>query len=99
MTGSPLSLSDSTMSATALTWSSSRGFMTRTPVAERPCCEMPLTLVRWIIPCWEMKTSSWCGRTTSAPARPPFVSVSLIVSTPFAPRDVLRYWSIFVRLP
>ena len=73
--------------------------MTRTPVAERPCCEMPLTPVRWIIPFCEMNTSSWWGRTTSAPARPPLASVSLIVRTPLAPRDVLRYWSIFVRLP
>ena len=62
----------STTSATALTRSSSFRFITRTPVAERPCWEMPAAGVRWTIPPTLMKTSSWWSRTTSAPARPPF---------------------------
>ena len=91
--------SDSTTSATALTLSSSRMFITRTPVAARPCWLIPRTAVRWTMPSWEMNTSSWCSRTTSAPPSAPLASVSLIVMTPLAPRDVLRYWSIRVRLP
>src|ERR1700722_16703553 len=89
----------STTSATALTTSSAFRFITRTPVAEWPCWEMPAAEVRWTIPPTLMKTSSWCSRTTSAPARPPFFSVSPIVFTPLAPRLVLRYWRIWGGLP
>ena len=89
----------STTSATALTTSSSLRFMTRTPVAERPWLEMPPAAVRWTMPPTLMNTSSWCSRTTSAPPSAPFCSVRPIVLTPLAPRLVLRYWSIWVRLP
>src|SRR5205807_8977987 len=89
----------STTSATALTRSSSLRFMRRTPVAARPCWEMPPAPVRWTMPPTLMNTSSWCSRTTSAPASPPLRSVSPIVFTPLAPRLVLRYWPICVRFP
>src|SRR6476660_4450225 len=91
--------SDSTTSATADTRSSSRTFMTVTPCAARPVLRIPRTPVRCTIPSWEMKTSSWCGRTTSAAARPPRFSENLIVCTPLAPREVLRYSATGVRLP
>jgi len=54
MSSSPVS----TTSATALTRSSSLRFITRTPVAERPCREMPSAGVRWTIPPTLMNTSS-----------------------------------------
>ena len=79
---------DSTTSATALTRSPSLMFITLTPWVARPICEIPPALVRWTMPFWEMNSSSWCSRTISAPARPPFFSVSLIVSTPFVPRPL-----------
>ena len=41
---------DSTTSATALTRSSSRMFITFTPCVARPICEIPPALVRWTIP-------------------------------------------------
>ena len=60
---------------------------------------MPRTEMRCTMPFCEMKTSSWCSRTTSAPASAPLASVCWIVLTPLAPREVLRYSSIEVRLP
>ena len=51
------------------------------------------------MPFWEMKTSSWCSRTTSEPASRPLASVKAIVFTPLAPREVSRYSSIEVRFP
>jgi len=50
---------------------------------------MPLTGVRWTMPFCEMKTSSKCSRTISAPARPPFFSVSWMVFTPIVPRPLI----------
>jgi hypothetical protein len=61
-------------------------FMSFTPWAGRPWREMPLTPVRWTIPVWEMNTSSWCSRTTSAPTSAPFLPVIVIVLTPIVPR-------------
>ena len=90
---------DSTTRATALTQSSSLMFITLTPCVARPICEMPPALVRWTIPFWEMKSRSWCSRTISAPARPPFFSVILIVRTPLVPRPLTGYSVTAVRLP
>ena len=74
-------------------------FITLTPCVGRPICEMPPTEVRWTIPFWEMKSSSWCSWTISAPARPPFFSVSFAVSTPLVPRPLTGYSATGVRLP
>jgi hypothetical protein len=62
--------------------------MTFTPCVERPILEMPRTLVRCTMPLCEMKTSSWCSRTISAPASAPLRSVIWIVFTPFVPRPL-----------
>src|SRR5262245_14255031 len=80
--------SDSTTSATALTRSPFFRFITRTPWVARPIREIPSTEVRCTIPFCEMKISSWPSRTTRAPARPPFLATSLMVSTPFVPRPL-----------
>ena len=74
-------------------------FITLTPWVGRPIREIPLAEVRWTIPFWEMKSNSWCSRTISAPARPPFFSVSFAVRTPFVPRPLRGYSAIEVRLP
>ena len=78
--------SSSITSATADTWSSSRMFMSRKPWALRPSGRKSRTAMRWTMPFWEMNTSWWCSRTTSAPARRPLASVCWIVLTPLAPR-------------
>ena len=58
-----------------------------------------MTPVRCTIPFWEMKISSWCGRTIRAPASLPFFVVSFAVSTPLVPRPFTGYSVIGVRLP
>ena len=68
--------------ATDATVSPSPRFMTRTPVASRPCEEIPRTSIRMRVPTLLMTKTSSSSPTMKAATTWPFLAVSLMPRTP-----------------